>query len=92
MAKLIAFIFIGLFFAVLLRTRWMWDLNRARREGLYPGPDKKPTLFDVRQLIIKGERDLAVQLYCRIFNTNRTESVKAVQELEKNIKGKKFGH
>ena len=46
-------------------------------------------MFDVRRLIVEGEKDLAIQVYCRIFSTNRREAKKAVEDLERNIHQRK---
>ena len=85
--KLLAFIIMMFCFYVLWNTCWVWSLNRARRKGLYPEKGKA-TLFDVRQLIIQGEKDLAILIYCEIFKVTRREARKAVDQLEKNIQAK----
>jgi len=73
---------------VFFRSRWMWSVNQARRKGLYP-KEGKAKKFDVRQLIIKGEQDLAVEVYRQLFLTNRREAQKAVEDLAKRIQEKK---
>jgi len=50
----------------------------------------KLTMFDVRQLLIKGEKDLAIKVYCEIFNTDPEEACKAVEEIERSIQPKDF--
>jgi len=42
-------------------------------------------MFDVRRLLTKGEKELAVQLYCDIFKTNRSDAQLAVDELQRSI-------
>lgn len=52
--------------------------------------DKKLTMFDVRQLLIKGEKDLAIRVYCELFKTTPEEANKAVEEIERSIQPKDF--
>ena len=47
-------------------------------------------MFDVRRLLIKGEKDLAVRVYCDLFKVNAEEAAKAVDEIERSIQPKDF--
>lgn len=47
-------------------------------------------MFDVRQLLIKGEKGLAVRVYCELFKTTPKEANKAVEEIERSIQPKDF--
>jgi len=69
-------------------------LSEALKEA---GHDKKPfskkkrlTMFDVRRLLIKGEKDLAIQVYCELFKTNSEDARHAIEELERSIQPKDF--
>ena len=87
MIWLSAFIILSLCFAIFFYGHCIRNLNQARRSGLYP--DKgKATMFDVRRLILKKEKYLAVRLYGEIFRTNYWEAQKAVEELERSIQEK----
>ena len=88
MIWLISFIILSLCFCILMQTYWIWSINQARRKGLYP--QGNPTMFDVRRLIIEGEKKLAVRLYAELFKTNSHEARKSVEELEKGIQEKHF--
>jgi len=46
----------------------------------------KATMFDVRHLLMEGEKELAVQLYCEIFNTMPAKAKKDIEELERSLK------
>jgi hypothetical protein len=70
---------------VLLNTRHMWSVNDARRRGKLPAKGKG-TMFDVRHLLMEGEKDLAIQLYCEIFNTTPHKAKKDIIELERSLK------
>jgi len=70
----------GLF--VLGRAYWVWHLQR--RPGT-ASPGKKPTLFDVRELLLKGEKDLAIRTYKQVFNVDQKEARAAVDNLEKSL-------
>ena len=89
MIWLISFIILSLCFCIFMQTYWIWSINQARRKGLYPERGKA-TMFDVRRLIIEGEKHLAVRVYAEIFKINHKEAKKAVEELEKSIQEKYF--
>ncbi len=72
-------------FLVLLNTRHMFFVNEARRRSKLP-PKGKGTMFDVRHLLMEGEKELAVQLYCEIFNTSPHKAKKDIAELERSLK------
>ena len=81
------FIITSICFAFFLYARWLWSINQARRNGLYP--DKgKATLFDVRRLILKKEKSLAIRVYSEIYGTSFKKAKKAVEEIEKSIQEK----
>ena len=47
-------------------------------------------MFDVRELLIRGEKDLAVRVYCEIFRVGRDEAIEAVEQIERSIQPKGF--
>ena len=47
-------------------------------------------MFDVRRLLIKGEKDLAVRVYSDLFKTSMQEASVAVDEIERSIQPKDF--
>ena len=47
-------------------------------------------MFDVRQLLIKGEKDLAIRVYSELFKTDPQEAHRAVEEIERSIQPKDF--
>lgn len=70
---------------VFVNSRYVWSMRDARRRGKLP-PKGKGTMFDVRHLLMEGEKDLAVQLYCEIFNTAPHRAKKDIEELERSLK------
>ena len=72
-------------FLVFLNTQRFWSVREARRRGKLP-PKGKATMYDVRHLLTQGEKELAVQLYCEIFNTLPHRAKKDVEELERSLK------
>ena len=62
-----------------------WFLGQARRSGKMPQRGKA-TMFDVRHLLMEGEKELAVQVYCEIFQTTPIKAKKDVEELERSLK------
>jgi hypothetical protein len=72
-------------FLVLLNTYRVWFLMDARRNGKLPEKGRA-TMFDVRHLLMEGEKELAVQLYCEIFKTTPFKAKKDIAELERSLK------
>ncbi len=62
-----------------------WSFNDARRRGKLPAHGRA-TMFDVRHLLMKGDKDLAIQVYCEIFQTTPIKAKKDVEELERSLK------
>ncbi len=60
-------------------------LNDARRRGKLPTKGRA-TMFDVRHLLMEGEKDLAIQLYCEIFQVTISKAKKDVEELQRSLK------
>jgi len=46
----------------------------------------KATMFDVRHLLMEGEKELAIGLYCEIFHTTPAKAKKDIEELERSLK------
>ncbi len=72
-------------FLVLVNIYKVRLLNEARQRGKLPQKGKA-TMFDVRHLLMEGEKDLAVQLYCEIFNVTLSKAKKDVEELQRSLK------
>jgi len=43
-------------------------------------------MFDVRHLLMEGEKELAIGLYCEIFHTTPAKAKKDIEELERSLK------
>ncbi len=70
---------------VLFNTYRLWVLNNARRNSKLPLKGKA-TMFDVRHLLMEGQKDLAIQVYSEIFQTTPIKAKKDVEELERSLK------
>ena len=70
---------------VLFNTYRVWSLIDARRRGKLP-PKGRATMFDVRHLLMEGEKELAIQVYCEIFQTTPLKAKKDIEELERSLK------
>ena len=57
----------------------------ARRRGKLPAKGRA-TMFDVRHLLMEGEKELAIQVYSDIFQTTPIKAKKDVEELERSLK------
>ena len=57
----------------------------ARCRGKLP-PKGRATMFDVRHLLMEGEKELAIQVYCEIFQTTPIKAKKDIEELERSLK------
>ncbi len=90
MTKLYLLIVLCLCFYIFLHSRWFNLLKKTWRDGLFRPKKETLTMFDVRNLLIKGEKDLAIRVYCKIFNVNPEEACKAVDQIERSIQPKDF--
>jgi hypothetical protein len=70
---------------VLFNIYRAWFLIDARRRGKLPQRGKA-TMFDVRHLLMEGEKELAIQVYCEIFQTTPVKAKKDVEDLERSLK------
>jgi hypothetical protein len=84
MAIVMTFIIVLISFVIILKSRWIWDLNQARRKGLYP-KSGRATLFDVQNMLKHNEKELAIRVYAEIFRTNYQDAKKAIDELERSL-------
>ena len=75
---------------IFLHSQWFYRLRRFWRDQTFGSWNRKLTMFDVRQLLIKGEKDMAVRVYCELFKTNVLDATKAVEEIERSIQPKDF--
>ena len=63
----------------------IWSINDARRRGRLPTKGKA-TMYDVRHLLMEGEKELATRVYCDIFNVPMARATKDVEELQRSLK------
>ena len=85
MNRLVIFCILLACFFIFVRICWIWHLKKLRQGGLYPRKGKG-TLFDVRRLLVNGEKEAALRLYSEIFTVDSQQAKKAVEELEKSLK------
>ena len=72
-------------FLVLLNTYRIWFLIDPRRRGKL-STKNRATMFDVRRLLMEGDKEKAIQVYCEIFQTTPTKAKKDVEDLERSLK------
>ena len=70
---------------VLFNVYRMRLINEARRRGKLPLKGKA-TMFDIRHLLMEGEKELAIQIYCEIFHVTLMKAKKDVEELQRSLK------
>jgi ribosomal protein L7/L12 len=70
-------------FLLVMRMGWLWDKDRHQKFFDLP---KRPTLFDVKAQLEKGDKDTAIQTYGRIYSVSFEEAKKAVEDLERNLR------
>ena len=87
MKYLLTFFILSICFFMIFPSQWIYKIHQARRRAMYLKKGQL-TMFDVRQLIIDGEKDLAVLIYGELFKTNYKKSLEAVESLEKSIREK----
>ena len=72
-------------FLVLLNTYRIWFLTDPRRREKLP-TKSRATMFDVRHLLMEGEKEKAIQVYCEIFQITPAKGKKDVEDLERSLK------
>ncbi len=90
MIKLYILIIIALSVYIFCHSRWFHALKQFGRDKDCPPKKDKLTMFDVRRLLVEGNKDSAVRVYCEIFKTNSKEAREAVEEIERSIQPKDF--
>ena len=85
MAALYTILIILVCFLVFLNIYRIWSINDARRRGKL-STKGKATMYDVRHLLMEGEKELATRVYCDIFNVPMTRARKDVEELQRSLK------
>ena len=70
---------------VLFNVYHAWFLIDARRRGKLPAKGRA-TMFDVRHLLMEGQKELAIQVYCEIFQTTPIKAKKDVEDLQRSLK------
>ena len=83
-AVVIALLIVGLCLFIFVRAYWTWHLNHPLGQG-FGTPNRKPTLFDVRELLLRGEKEMAVRIYRQIFKTEQKAAQAAIDDLEKSL-------
>lgn len=81
-------IFISVMVTVLLGLQiyWIIALRKAQKMYLDQTRYQEPTMWDVREVLLEGDKDLAVQLYCDIFRIDDIERArKEVDEFARSI-------
>ncbi len=82
----VAVLVVGVCFFALIRLYWVWYKKNILRSKKADVAGRAPTLFDVRQLLISGQKEAAVKVYRKIFNVEQKEAQSAVDALEKNLR------
>lgn len=90
MIRLYIFIVLALGVYIFIHSRWFRSFKQVWCDKGFPSKKKKLTMFDVRRLLIKGEKDLAIRVYCELFKADSQEARKAVDEIERSIQPKNF--
>ena len=81
-------IFISVMLVTLLALQiyWVLAMRKAQKQYLEQARHEEPTMWDVREVLLDGDKDLAVQLYCDIFRIQDIERArKEVEEFSRHI-------
>ena len=90
MIKLCLLIILCLCVYIVCHSRWFHLLKQVWREKDLYSRRQKLSMFDVRRLLVQGEKDLAIRVYCELFKTDLEEACRAVEEIERSIQPKDF--
>ncbi|MBI3315016.1 MAG: hypothetical protein HYZ86_03635 [Candidatus Omnitrophica bacterium] len=85
MAVLYVLLMVMVCFLVFLNIYRIWSIHDARRRGRL-STKGKATMYDVRYLLMEGEKELATRVYCDIFNVTMARARKDVEELQRSLK------
>lgn len=69
MGRLYIFITLCLCIYIFLHTRFIKSITQRLKNKSFP-ERRKVTMFDVRRMILKGDKVGAIRLYCEIFKTD----------------------
>ena len=70
-----------------IQVYWVIVLRKAQKVYLKEARANAPTMFDVRELLLSGDKDMAVRVYSEIFDIEDIDRArKDVEDLEKNLK------
>jgi hypothetical protein len=70
-----------------IQIYWIWMVRKAQKIYLKEIQAHAPTMFDVRELLLQGDKDMAVKLYCEIFNLQDIDRArKEVEDIERSLK------
>ena len=72
--------------AIGFQIYWIWTSPRAPREGKFLERKGKTTMFNVRQLLVDGNKESAIKMYCEIFDVPHKQAQKDIEELERSLK------
>ena len=70
---------------VVLNVHRFRFIRDARRRGKLLNKGKA-TMFDVRHLLMEGEKELATRIYSDIFSVSLLKARKDVEELQRSLK------
>lgn len=69
-----------------IQVYWITMVRKTQELYVKEMQSQAPTMFDIRELLIDGDKDMAVRLYCEIFNMENIELArKEIEELERSI-------
>lgn len=70
-----------------VQVYWVWFVSKTQKQLLQEQREAAPTMWDVREVLKEGDKDLAVQLYCQVFNIEDIERARReVEELARSMK------
>ena len=84
-------IIIAICFLFFSRTSYIWLMNQARWKGWFPLP-RKATIEDVKDLLQRGEKFLAIKLYSEMYKLSFQQAELEVDLLERNLKSPHNDH
>lgn len=70
---------------IAVQLYWIYMVNRERKFLEEEMADDQITMFDVRQLLMEGEKEMAVKVYSDLFDVSEEQAQKDVEELERSM-------
>lgn len=84
MAVIYVLLILSIVAVIGVQLYWIFVINRQRRDE--NDIDRQDvTMFDVRELLMEGEKELAIKVYQDLFDASDDEARREVEAIERSL-------